>query len=267
MTGYSHSPGSYDRSGRRVRAAIVVVTICLVFGLSWAGFSWAGHHRTAGGGPKATSETSSAGTPSPRGQVPTVPSRPPSDPAEHGAGLAGIKWTDFHGAELPVSVVAGPRVSQDGVVWGFADSRLGALLAAVNIAVRANAQWGPRVFGPVIRTQVIGPATGLLLRNCGAVYDRERRAAGLPDGAPLGPLVVVIRAFRWVSYRPSSAVVDVVSAAPSGTGRTALAVTWVAVRWQRGDWRVVAPPGGSWGNAAAQLAFLSGYTTFPDPPA
>lgn len=166
-----------------------------------------------------------------------------------------------------MSVVAGPRVSRDGVVWGFADTRLGALLAAVNIAVRANAQWGPAVFGPTIGAQVIGPDAGLLLRRCQAFYERARRAAGLPAGASLGPLVVTVRAFRWVSYRSSAAVVDVVSAAPDGAGGVALAVTWIAVRWRDGDWRVVAPPGGDWGNAAAALESLRGFSTFPNPSA
>ena len=37
----------------------------------------------------------------------------------------------------------------------------------------------------------------------------------------------------------------------------------VQVTWSGGDWRVVAPPGGDWGNAAAVLSSLSGYTVFP----
>ena len=37
----------------------------------------------------------------------------------------------------------------------------------------------------------------------------------------------------------------------------------VQVTWSGGDWRVVAPPGGDWGNAAAGLSSLSGYTLFP----
>ena len=41
------------------------------------------------------------------------------------------------------------------------------------------------------------------------------------------------------------------------------ATTRVEVAWSGGDWQVVAPPGGDWGNAAAELSSLSGYTVFP----
>ena len=55
------------------------------------------------------------------------------------------------------------------LAWGFADTPLGALLAAVNIGVRANAQWGPGAFGPTIRDQVVsGPAVTALLAGCEA---------------------------------------------------------------------------------------------------
>ena len=37
----------------------------------------------------------------------------------------------------------------------------------------------------------------------------------------------------------------------------------IEVTWSGGDWRVVAPPDGDWGNAAAELSSLSGYTVFP----
>ena len=30
-----------------------------------------------------------------------------------------------------------------------------------------------------------------------------------------------------------------------------------------GDWKVIAPPGGNWGNSATELSSLSGYTVFP----
>jgi hypothetical protein len=33
--------------------------------------------------------------------------------------------------------------------------------------------------------------------------------------------------------------------------------------WDGGDWKVVAPPGGDWGNSAAELSSLAGYTVFP----
>ena len=41
------------------------------------------------------------------------------------------------------------------------------------------------------------------------------------------------------------------------------AVTRVEVVWDGADWRVIAPPGGDWGNASSLLTSLNGYTIFP----
>ena len=77
--------------------------------------------------------------------------------------LASVRWSGFYGVELPVSAQAGPYDTSGGVAAGFAHTPLGALLAAVNIGVRANAQWGPRIFTAVIRGQVTGPDAAALL--------------------------------------------------------------------------------------------------------
>ena len=146
---------------------------------------------------------------------------------------------------------------------GFTDTPLGALLAALNIAVRANAQWGPGIYGPTIRDQVTGPDTGALLSGCQADYARASQAAHISGGAPLGNAYVSEEAFRWVAWTPADATVDLVSAGPGSQGTTVQATTRVEVVWSGGDWRVVAPPGGDWGNAATALSSLSGYTVFP----
>ena len=70
-------------------------------------------------------------------------------------------------------------------------------------------------------------------------------------------------AFRWVAYTPADATVDLVSAGPGSQGATVRASTRIEVIWHGGDWRVIAPPGGDWGNAAALLTSLAGYTIFP----
>jgi hypothetical protein len=58
-----------------------------------------------------------------------------------GAAGVGLSWADFHGIELPYSATDGPRHTRNGLAWGFTDTPRGALLAAVNIAVRAAALW------------------------------------------------------------------------------------------------------------------------------
>jgi len=181
------------------------------------------------------------------------------------AGLATLGWTDFHGIELPVSRSGGPREVRGGLASGFADTPLGALLAAINIGVRANTQWGPGIFGPTIRSQVTGPGTAELLAACQASYDQASRSAGVPAGQPLGPADVAEAAYRWVTYTPADATVDIVSVGPGNQGVTARAVTRIEVQWSGGDWRVIAPPGGDWGRSAAPLTSLAGYTSFPPP--
>ena len=200
-----------------------------------------------------------------------APGRRPAASASAPAGgsqlprvsLAGLRWSGYHGVELPSSPAAGPRDTSDGLASGFTDTPLGALLAALNIAVRANAQWGPGIYGPTIRDQVTGPDAAALLSGCEADYDQASQAARITGGAPLGNAYVSEEAFRWVAWTPSDATVDLVSAGPGGQGTTVLATTRIEVVWSGGDWRVVAPPGGDWGNAAAELSSLSGYTVFP----
>jgi len=227
-------------------AAAVVVIVVLGAGLVLA--------VTAGGG---------AGSPGPSRQSPASAAPGTSGPQLPRVSLAGLRWSGYHGVQLPSSPAAGPHHTANGVAWGFADTQLGALLAALNIAVRANAQWGPGVFVPTIANQVTGPDAAALLASCQADYGQASQAAHITGGRPLGNAHVTEEAFRWIAYTPSDATVDLVSAGPGSQGVTVRASTRVEVVWQRGDWKVIAPPGGDWGNAAAQLTSLAGYTVFP----
>lgn len=177
--------------------------------------------------------------------------------------LASVRWSSFYGVELPVSAQAGPSGTSGGIAAGFAHTPLGALLAAVNIGVRANAQWGPRIFGAVIRRQVTGPDAAALLAACQAAYDQAAQSRQVAGGQPLGTVHVTEQAFRWITYTPAAAILDLVSAGPGDGEATVRASVQVEVVWDGGDWKVVAPPGGDWGNSAAELSSLAGYTAFP----
>ena len=213
----------------------------------------------------AVKVTSGSGTGSPGpGHRPSAPSAPgTSAPRLPRVSLAGLRWSGYHGVQLPSSPAAGPHHTANGLAWGFADTPLGALLAALNIAVRANAQWGPDVFVPTIGNQVTGPDAAALMASCQADYGQASQAAHITGGQPLGNAHVTEEAFRWAGWSPADATVDLVSAGPGSQGVTVRASTRVEVVWQGGDWRIVAPPGGDWGNAAAQLTSLDGYTVFP----
>jgi hypothetical protein len=233
---------------RRLLPAAVAVVAVAVIAVAGAGLALL-HARSGPADGRATAggsaEPGRAGT--------TVPQ----------VSLAGLRWSDYHGVELPSSPAAGPRDTSGGLASGFADTPLGALTAALNIAVRANAQWGPGVYGPTIRGQVTGPYAAALLAGCQATYAQDSKAAHVTGGAPLGNAYVTEEAFRWVAWSPAAATVDLVSAAPGSQGVTVRATVRVQITWSGGDWRVVAPPGGDWGNAAAGLSSLSGYTLFP----
>ena len=216
---------------------------------------------SAGLAVKVTSGGTGSPGPGRRSPAPAAPGA--SGPQFPRVGLAGLRWSGYHGVQLPSSPAAGPYHGANGLAWGFADTPLGALLAALNIGVRANAQWGPDVFVPTIGNQVTGPDAAALLASCQADYGQASQAAHIAGGRPLGSAHVTEEAFRWVAYTSSDATVDLVSAGPGSQGVTVRASTRVEVVWRGGDWRVVAPPGGDWGNAAAQLTSLDGYTVFP----
>jgi hypothetical protein len=198
--------------------------------------------------PRSPASASTSGTASP--QVPRV-------------DLAGLRWSDYHGVELPSSPAAGPHHTRGGLAYGFADTPLGALLAALNIGVRANAQWGPAIFTPTIRNQVTGADAAALLASCQSAYNQASQAAHVTGGPPLGNAYVTEEAFRLIAYTPAGGTVDLVSAGPGNKGETVRAVTRVQVVWDGGDWQVIAPPGGDWGSSAARLSSLAGYTIFP----
>lgn len=177
--------------------------------------------------------------------------------------LAGLSWHDFDGVSLPVSPSAGPHDTRNGMASGFADTPAGAVLAAVNIAVRATPQGGPGIFAPTIRRQVTGPDAHALLLACASAYSEAISASGGHYGRALTPAYVAERAYRLVSWSPDQATVDIASTGPGPQGVTVRAATRVQVVWRRGDWRVVAPPGGDWAASATTLTSLAGFASFP----
>jgi hypothetical protein len=235
---------------RLLLPAAAVAAILLGTGLAFA---------LTGRPPASRSPAATATTPaSPAG---TAGSGSPGQPQIPRVSLASVRWSSFYGVELPVSAQAGPSGTSGGVAAGFAHTPLGALLAAVNIGVRANAQWGPRIFTTVIRGQVTGPDAAALLAACQAAYDQAAQSGQVAGGQPLGTVHVTEQAFRWITYTPAAAILDLAVAGPGG-GATARASVQVEVVWDGGDWKVVAPPGGDWGNSAAELSSLAGYTAF-----
>jgi hypothetical protein len=188
------------------------------------------------------------------------PARTPGSPDDAGQGLG---WADFHGIQLPVSAHDGPHDTRGGMAQGFTDTPRGALLAAINIAVRTAALWGPAIYTPTITHQVTGPDAAVLLKADAEDYAQMQATAHVRAGQPAGRGYAVEAAYRFAAWTPAGATADIVTEGPGTSGTAVLAVTRIEVLWQHGDWRVVAPPGGDWSNAAAPVSSLTGYTAFP----
>lgn len=155
---------------------------------------------------------------------------------------AGVTWRLYDTVALPFSAQAGPTQINGDVARCYAHSPTGALLAAVQIAVRYSlaANWQA-----VIAQQVM-PGTG---RN---VYADQRNGAGITiQPGEFGQ----IAGFQFVTYTGALAVVQIVVQLPSGEMQT----TTMTVQWSGGDWRLQLQPDGSPGPNVQQVASLTGF--------
>ena len=177
---------------------------------------------------------------------------------------ADLRWVDFRGVRLPVSASAGPRQDPagDGAL-GFADTPLGAVLAALHIIVRLDARFGPRVYRPTLTRQVTGPDKAMAVANVEASYTAHRRASGTPAGEPTGPVYVTLLGFRLDAFTSGWADVRLLLLGPADTpAGWAQADYRVGLRWLDGDWRLVAPPAGNWQAIVTVVPSTAGYTRF-----
>lgn len=164
-----------------------------------------------------------------------APSATQSSPAPTAEAATAVSW---QGAALPVHSVAGPRVFTATRAYGFAHDPLGAALAAVHISTHLDPYTGPRVFGPVIKEQVVAAPTDLLATTTRTYeaaarqrgYDDRTIAKGRPVLAPTGE----IRSWAIEDYRSDRATVQLLVASPNGDQ----VVYRIPVRWVSGDWAV-----------------------------
>jgi hypothetical protein len=244
----------YRRSVRRRRLVFLLMAALVIFASAAA--HQAHPHQDHRKHP-APARTTPRATPTTHAAAPR-PRR-----SRNAAARPELTWTDFHGIELPASSQDGPRHTRNGLVWGFTDTRTGALMAAVNITVRTAAQRGPAIYRPTICHEVTGPDAALLLSNDTSDYAALRAADHVRPGQPAGRGYATEAAYRFVSWAPKSATVDIVTEGPGSGSGTVLAVTQIQVTWLHGDWHVVAPADGNWASSATTASSLSGYTTFP----
>lgn len=239
------SGGSPFSSPWFIGAAVFVV---VVLGLG----AWVVGSR-AGGGSSAPSATP---TPAAASAAATGAASAGSDPAASACGLAagdqavpvqapvGRTDTVAPGLGIPVVDGVGPNM-RSGISRCFAHSPTGALLASAN--------WMKWFSSEQRLPEVI---TTLMAEG----QDRDRLARQVDDswdGSTSSPLT--INGFK-VDVRSSDEVV-VTLAVSTGRSSDEGLVSWpVLLRWEKGDWKVVAPANNSWGQEPVDSVAQGGLT-------
>ena len=119
-----------------------------------------------------------------------VPARAPDSPAPGTVSTAGWHAVALDGTVVPASGQAVPRQGPWPLAAGFADTPAGAVLAAVNIAVRTSGQLGPAIFKATITRTGHRPGRGRAARRRGkttppAVGQHPPADPGGPAGPPM----------------------------------------------------------------------------------
>jgi hypothetical protein len=171
----------------------------------------------------------------------------------------GWRAVSVDGAPVPESPADGPLRIVGATASGFADTASGAVLAAVNIMVRASGQDGPRIFSPTISSQVTGTWKATLL----AAAWQEYQQSGKPpaDGGPSAKADVSVTAFQVTSWSAKTA--DITLLATSDSAAYAQVTVPVQLTWSGGDWRLIAPASGNFDATAASPGLPEGFTRLP----
>lgn len=202
-----------------------------------------------GAGPK-NSDTSPSG--------PVVQVRPDSTADRPAVLPDDLDWADVAGVSVPVSKQSGPHISSEGLARGFARDRGGAVLAAVHIVVRINPQVGSGVFGPTLRSQVVGADAAAMRVQVAQAYDELRGHAGVADGQPVGRLNATLLGYRILSYTDDEVALRLLTEAPDDSGNSLTVSTEVRLHWTGSDWALLAPAGGTFDQAVTVV--LDPYT-------
>lgn len=163
-----------------------------------------------------------------------------------------MRTVAWQGTLLPVSATAGPDEFSATRSAGFAQSELGAALAAVHLSARIDAYTGPAVFTPTIGDQVAGD-TATLLQATTAAYTALAAEAGVTNGDPVPAPTGQVTGWHITGFDPAGLTeVQLLVDSPDG----ASSVFTVAVQWVDGDWKLSPPI------TPAGVAFT---VTAPDP--
>lgn len=187
-----------------------------------------------------------------------APSSPVAGPADNPVP-EDLSFAEVAGVRLAVSDTAGPQHISGGLASGFARTQAGAALAAAHILVRIHPEVGADVFGPTLAHQVVGDDTEALVANVAEAYEQLLHQWPAAYGEPAGRLYLAIPGYRVDSFTDTDATVALLIEVPADGGGSLLGATTLRLRWQDGDWVLVAPAQGVFADTAL-VDETSGFT-------
>lgn len=156
---------------------------------------------------------------------------PPAPAATAEYDVTAVSW---QGLALPISATSGPATFTDTRSKGFAQTDLGAALAAVHLSSHIDPYTGPAVFGPTIDEQVIGD-TAALKKLVTATYTDQAKKHQVADGAPILAPTGQMKAWRIDAFTPTGVNnVEIYVGTPTGTD----VIYTIGVQWVDGDWKL-----------------------------
>lgn len=156
---------------------------------------------------------------------------PPATDSAGGYDVTAVSW---QGLALPISPTAGPTTFTDTRSKGFAQSDLGAALAAVHLSSHIDPYTGPAVFGPTIDEQVLGD-TAALKKLVTATYTDQAQKHQVTGGAPILAPTGQMKAWRIDGYTPTGVNnVEIYVGTPTGSD----VIYTIPVQWVDGDWKL-----------------------------
>ncbi|MGI5401192.1 hypothetical protein ACQEVG_17375 [Streptomyces sp. CA-135486] len=140
-----------------------------------------------------------------------------------------IEWRPLGAAKVPASRSAGPLQTSGPLMWCFAHTPMGAVMAAHIIPTHMSG----RDWRTVTEQQVVAGAG----RD---IFVAQRST--VPESAQNGNAVSSYAGFAVDSYSPDAAKVQILIKSGSGSG---YASTFIAMKWDGGDWKVQPGSNGS----------------------
>lgn len=166
-----------------------------------------------------------------------TPEAPPAD----------VRWRTVGGTRVPLSATAGPTEESGPVLWCFARTPMGAVLAAHVIP----AQMTSRDWRAATRDQVVaGFGRDLFVSQRATLSDA--RLGTRENGTYAG--------FLLAEYSPSAATVDVLIRSPDGPYFS----TSVPLLWSGGDWKIKPANDGGLHGELSSVGGTNGFTLWKE---